>query len=81
MTERTLQRRLKEEGSSFQELLDHTRRELARSYLADSRRALGQVADSLGFADQSNFFRACRRWFGVSPGQYRDALPPSPRKD
>lgn len=74
MADRTLQRRLHEEGTSFQQLLDDARRDLARKYLAEPRYALAQVADLLGFADQSNFFRANKRWFGVSPGQYRARL-------
>ncbi|WP_306307098.1 AraC family transcriptional regulator [Hydrogenophaga palleronii] len=74
MADRTLQRRLQEEDTSFQQLLDDARRELAQKYLAEPRYALGQVADMLGFADQSNFFRASKRWFGVSPGQYRTRL-------
>ncbi|QHE86041.1 AraC family transcriptional regulator [Hydrogenophaga sp. BPS33] len=74
MADRTLQRRLHEENTSFQQLLDGARRDLAQKYLAESRHTLGQVADLLGFADQSNFFRANKRWFGVSPGQYRSRL-------
>ncbi|HEX4938830.1 MAG TPA: helix-turn-helix transcriptional regulator, partial [Candidatus Kapabacteria bacterium] len=71
VSERTLQRRLREENISFQELLNDARRELAQQYLADTRLTLAEVADLLGFGDQSNFFRASKRWFGVSPGQYR----------
>ena len=74
MAERTLQRRLQAENTSFQHLLDEARRELARKYLADGRYSLQQVADLLGFGDSSNFFRACRRWFGMPPGQYREQL-------
>jgi AraC-like DNA-binding protein len=74
MADRTLQRRLREENTSFQQLLDDARRDLAQKYLAEARYTLGQVADLLGFADQSNFFRASKRWFGVSPGQYRARL-------
>lgn len=74
MADRTLQRRLHDENTSFQQLLDDARRDLAQKYLAESRYTLGQVADLLGFADQSNFFRANKRWFGVSPGQYRSRL-------
>lgn len=74
MADRTLQRRLHEEHTSFQQLLDDARRDLAQKYLAEVRYTLGQVADLLGFADQSNFFRANKRWFGVSPGQYRARL-------
>lgn len=74
LTDRTLQRRLQAEASSFQLLLDETRRELAAQYLADKRYALAEVADRLGFVDASNFFRATKRWFGISPGQYRNQL-------
>jgi AraC-like DNA-binding protein len=71
LADRTLQRRLHAEGTSFQELLDDARRELARKYLAEERYALIQIGDMLGFVDQSNFQRACKRWFGEPPGQYR----------
>ena len=71
LTDRTLQRRLQAESVSYQQLLDVTRCELARQYLSDERRSLTEVADLLGFADQSNLFRACKRWFGLPPGQYR----------
>jgi AraC-like DNA-binding protein len=74
LADRTLQRRLHAEHTSFQQLLDGARRELAGKYLAEDRHTLQQVADLLGFVDQSNFFRACRRWFGAPPGQYRRRL-------
>lgn len=80
LSERTLQRRLQQEGTSYQELLDGTRRELAQQYLRGPL-ALGQVAYLLGFAEPSAFFRACRRWFGMAPGEYRkqQALKQMPR--
>ncbi|TRX75846.1 AraC family transcriptional regulator [Pseudomonas mangiferae] len=71
LSQRTLQRRLQEEGTGFQQLLDDTRRELAEQYLAQPELTLLEVAYLLGFADPSNFFRAFRRWFGVTPGEYR----------
>jgi AraC-like DNA-binding protein len=74
LADHTLQRRLHAEKTSFQQLLDDARRELASKYLADAQYSLGQVADLLGFVDQSNFFRACKRWFGLPPGQYRQRL-------
>jgi len=74
MSERTLQRRLEEEGTSFIQLMDDTRRELAGQYLGRLQLSLAQAAYLLGFADQSSFFRACRRWFDLSPGQYRSQL-------
>jgi AraC-like DNA-binding protein len=74
MSERTLQRRLEEEATSFIQLLDGTRRELAEQYLGRLHLSLAQAAYLLGFADQSSFFRACKRWFDRSPGQYRNQL-------
>ena len=74
LTDRTLQRRLSSEKTSYQQLLDEARRELARKYLADEHYSLGQIGDLLGFVDQSNFFRAAKRWFGMPPGQYRQKL-------
>jgi len=74
LADRTLQRRLHAEHTSFQQLLDDARRELARKYLSEDRHTLHQVAGLLGFVDQSNFYRACRRWFGEPPGQYRRRL-------
>jgi len=72
ISSRTLQRRLESEGTSFQQLRDDTRRELAQLYLREpSNNPLSRVAERLGFEDQSNLFRACKRWFGQSPGQYR----------
>jgi AraC-like DNA-binding protein len=74
LSQRTLQRRLQEEGTSFQTLLDDTRRELAEQYLAQPTMTLLEIAYLLGFADPSNFFRAFRRWFDTTPGEYRARL-------
>jgi AraC-like DNA-binding protein len=74
LSQRTLQRRLQEEGSSFQQLLDDTRRELVVQYLAQPNLTLLEIAYLLGFADPSNFFRAFRRWFASTPGEYRARL-------
>jgi len=74
LSERTLQRRLQEEATSFLQLLDDTRRELAEQYLGRLHLSLAQAAYLLGFADQRSFFRACKRWFNLSPGQYRSRL-------
>jgi AraC-like DNA-binding protein len=71
MSERTFQRRLLEEGTSFQQLLDGTRRELAERYLQQRQLSLSEAAYLLGFSDQGNFTRACKRWFALTPGQYR----------
>ena len=66
----TLQRRLRDEGTSFQRLLDATRREQALAYLKEGRHSLADITFLLGFADQSNFTRAFRRWTGRTPRQY-----------
>jgi len=71
LSQRTLQRRLQEEGTSYQQLLDDTRRELAEQYLGQVDLTLLEVAYLLGFSDPSNFFRAFRRWFNETPGEYR----------
>lgn len=74
LSQRTLQRRLQEEGTSFQTLLDDTRRELAEQYLAQPGMTLLETAYLLGFADPSNFYRAFRRWFDATPSEYRARL-------
>ena len=71
LSERTLQRRLHDEGTTFQQLLDDTRRTLAEQYLARPDLALLEIAYLLGFADPSNFFRAFKRWHAKTPGEYR----------
>jgi AraC-like DNA-binding protein len=68
---RTLRRRLQEEGTTFQDVLDATRCELAKRHLADDRIALGEVAFRLGFSEPSAFHRAFKRWTGQTPLAYR----------
>ena len=74
LSDRTLRRRLQEEGASFEKLLDATRCDFAQYYLAQPNLSLAEIAYLLGFGDQSAFFRASRRWFGISPGQLRTRL-------
>lgn len=74
LSERTLQRRLQDEGTSYQHLLDDTRRELAGQYLGQANLTLLEISYLLGFSDPSNFFRAFRRWFDSTPGEYRARL-------
>lgn len=71
VSERTLQRQLQAEGASFHQLLDQTRHELAQRYLAQAHISLAEVTYLLGFAEQSNFTRACKRWFNLPPSVYR----------
>jgi len=68
---RTLQSRLHRQGVSFQELLDGLRRSLAEIYLRDPALGLTDIALLLGFAEQSSFNRAFRRWRGQSPTAFR----------
>ncbi|WP_150304818.1 AraC family transcriptional regulator [Pseudomonas saliphila] len=67
MTERTLLRRLKEEGTTFQEVLDHLREELAYEYLQRPDCTVQTVSFMLGFSDASTFSRAFKRWTGHRP--------------
>lgn len=67
VSERTLQRYLRSEGSSFGQLLEQTRRTLAERYLEDSKRSLAEVAILLGYSEVSSFSRAFKSWTGSSP--------------
>ncbi|WP_409289857.1 AraC family transcriptional regulator [Pseudomonas sp. KCJK8927] len=67
----TLRRRLAEEGQTYQRLKDSARRELAIAWLAQVEPGLGDIAERLGFADSSSFYKAFRKWFGCNPGHYR----------
>jgi AraC-like DNA-binding protein len=71
VSERTLQRRLGDEGTSFQLLLTAVRRERARELLADSALDIVEVAVLLGYEDQNSFFRAFRLWEGETPSSWR----------
>jgi AraC-like DNA-binding protein len=73
MSDRTLQRRLIEAGTSFNKEVDALRLQLATTYLQSDSVPLSSIPYLLGFQDESSFFRACRRWFQMSPGQYRAA--------
>jgi AraC-like DNA-binding protein len=72
MSARTLQRRLQENGRSFQQVLEEARHELARHYLAYSPLELNETAYLLGYEDSSSFVRAFRGWEGVPPAHWRD---------
>ncbi len=69
----TLQRQLSAEGTSYREIVAETRESLAKQYLSDPDYTPSEVAYMLGFADQSNFGRAFKRWTGMSPGEYQKA--------
>lgn len=72
LSERSLQRKLAEEGTRYADLLQQTRQELARSYLDGRRHSVSEVAYLLGFGDTSSFTRAFKRWEGVAPSDYRE---------
>ena len=67
MSARTLQRRLRQEGTSFQALIDDVRRTMAEVYFSEGKKPLGEVAFMLGYSDLSAFTRAYRRWTGKPP--------------
>ena len=71
----TLQRQLSSEGTTFREIQDDTRQELAEEYVADGQHSLSQVAYLLGFSDQSNFSRAFKRWNGATPSEFLSDRP------
>jgi AraC-like DNA-binding protein len=75
MHPRTLQRRLREEGTTFEEIKDQVRRELAQRYLSHQEVPLVQVSALLDYSEQSALGRSCRRWFDMTPRGYRDRLP------
>ena len=71
LSARTLQRRLAEDGATFQQLMQDARRELARHYLQHSSLELNETAYLLGYEDAHSFFRAFHDWEGSSPGEWR----------
>jgi AraC-like DNA-binding protein len=74
MSGRTLQRRLDEQRLEFRAVVDEVSGELAKAWLCDRALGIGEVAFLLGFADQSAFTRAFKRWTGVTPGRWRAEL-------
>lgn len=74
LSERTLQRRLAEEGCSYQQLLNDTRRQLAERHLGSGSLPAAEIALLLGYSEPSVFFRAFRQWTGLTPGEYRARL-------
>ena len=74
MQPRTLHRRLRKVGITFEALKDEARRNLAAHYLAQSDVRIIDVAGRIGYSETSAFTRACRRWFGLSPRRLRQRL-------
>jgi len=73
LSARTLQRRLREHGRSFEELRDEARRTAAEVALTDSRLPIAQIAWLLGFSEAAAFHRAFQRWHGTTPRAWREA--------
>ena len=69
---RTLQRRLQDDGASFQRVLEEARHQLARRYLNNSVLELNEAAYLLGYEDGNSFVRAFRTWEGVPPARWRE---------
>jgi AraC-like DNA-binding protein len=70
-TPRTLQRRLRDENTTFQDLLDSVRHELALVHVGKQAASIDEIAWLLGFSNGSAFHRAFKRWTGVTPGEFR----------
>ncbi|RTR18616.1 AraC family transcriptional regulator [Azospirillum griseum] len=71
MSPRNLQRRLTEEGTSLRELLAHHRQQMAKVYLSQKGARVTDVANALGYADETAFWRAFRNWTGEEPSAFR----------
>jgi AraC-like DNA-binding protein len=81
LSARTLQRRLRDEGTTFQRVLDDTRGDLARHYLGQTAMASAEISFLLGYEDPNSFARAFREWIGTTPEQYRARLREERRAD
>jgi AraC-like DNA-binding protein len=71
---RTLQRRLAADGVSYHQLLDEARKEAAGRYLTQSPLAIGEVAYLVGYSEPAPFHRAFKRWYGITPEQFRSQI-------
>jgi AraC-like DNA-binding protein len=71
LSDRTLQRRIVDDGASFRELLLEARKELAREYLTRPEIDIEEVAYLLGYEDANSFYRAFRTWEGTTPAHWK----------
>jgi len=69
---RTLQRRLSSAGVSYQDLLDHVRRDAAERYIGSTPLSIGEIAYLLGYSEPAAFHRAFKRWHDVTPQAFRE---------
>ena len=70
LSQRSLQRKLADEGTTYKGLLNDTRKDLACAYLREGRTSITELTFLLGFTDTSSFARAFKRWTGMSPSDY-----------
>jgi len=76
MSERSLRRRLKELDTSYQEIFNLVRRDIALRYLQDTKLELEDIAQLVGFSDSSSFYRSFKRWTNKAPSEFRHASRP-----
>ena len=69
---RTLRRKLNDEGTSYQTILDSVKESLAKEYLQNTQWSVEEIADMTGYSEPSNFKRAFKRWSGLTPKEYRN---------
>jgi len=74
ISERSLRRKLAQENTSFRTVLEQVRRAACEQYLFDGQYSLSEIAEKLGYAEQSSFSRAFKSWFGQSPKTYTRAI-------
>jgi AraC-like DNA-binding protein len=74
MSERTLRRRLQAAGTRYQDMLDNLRAQLAKEYVLQAESDAVNVSERLGFSDPSTFYRAFKRWTGMTPAQYQKQM-------
>jgi len=72
MSARTLQRQLEEQGTTFRDVLNDLRSEMAQAYLLDGRHTIAEVTYLLGFSETAAFSRAFKRWTGVAPSRFAE---------
>ncbi|MDT8283111.1 MAG: AraC family transcriptional regulator, partial [Gammaproteobacteria bacterium] len=74
LSERSMQRRLKEHKTTFRYLLDGVREMVAKQYIENPMNRMSDIAFLIGFSEQSAFSRAFKKWTGKSPVEYRNSL-------
>ncbi len=70
-SQRSLQRKLAEKSTTFTKLVEQIRGDLARQYLSEPRRSIGEISYLLGYSEPSNFARSFKHWTGQTPNQFR----------